>query len=107
MVRDFRVDKVLAVICAMDDSIVDSMVGSTGGEQSRFLLFPILVVDDRTVVVGTVIYMGLISFPAKLEEDGEVMEHFPFRNIVVCLPKCNWLIRRREIRNVGVWKAST
>ena len=42
---------------------------------------------DRSAVAGTMIYMPLISFPARLNEDGEVMEHFPFLNIVVCPPK--------------------
>jgi len=97
------VDLVLAAIGALDDSIVGSIVG----ELSLFLLFPFSVVDDRSAVAGTMIYMLLISFPARLQEDSEVMEHFPFQNILVCLPKSNWLIDRRESRNLGVWRAST
>ena len=81
IVRDFRVDLVLAAIGALDDSIVGSIVGSIlgsaiGGELSLFLLSS--VVDDSSVVAGTMIYMPLISFPVRLHEDGEVTEHFPF-----------------------------
>jgi hypothetical protein len=94
---------------AIIGSIVGSIVGSAIStlELSLFLLFPFSVVDDRSAIAGTMIYMPLISFPARLQEDGEVMEHFPFRNIVVCPPKSNWLIDRRESRKVGVWRAST
>jgi hypothetical protein len=107
IVRDFRVDLVLAAIGALDDSIVGSIVGSSVGEVSLFLLFPFSVDDDRSAVAETMIYMRLISFPARLQEDGKVMEHFPFRNIVVCPPKSKWLIDRRESRKVGVWRALT
>ena len=69
--------------------------------------FPFSVADDRSAIVGTMIYMPLISFPARLQEDGEVMEHSPFRNIFVCPPKSNWFMNRRESRKVGVWTAST
>ena len=97
-------DLVLAAICALDDSIVGSIVGSVivgsivgfaivgsivcsivgsivGSaiitlELSLFLFFPFSVVD-KSAVVGTMIYMPLISFPARVQEDGEVMEHFP------------------------------
>jgi hypothetical protein len=143
IVRDFRVDLVLAVKGALRseeagvfvDAIVGSIVGSAivgsivgsaivgsivgfaiigsivGSaistlELSLFLFFPFSVVD-KSAVAGTMIYMPLISFPVRLQEDGEVMEHFPFRNIIVCLPKSNWLIDRRESRKVGVWRAST
>jgi len=109
------VDLVLAAIGALDDSIVGSIlgsivgssVGSIVGELSLFLLCPFSVDDDSSAVAGTMIYMPLISFPARLQEDGDVMEHFPFRNIVVCPPKSNWMIDRRESRKVGVWRAST
>jgi hypothetical protein len=30
-----------------------------------------------SAVAGTMIYMPLIRFPARVQEDGEVMEHFP------------------------------
>ena len=108
-------DLILAAIGALDDSIVGSIVcsnecsivGSIVGELSLFVLVPFSVVEDMTAVAGTMIYMPLISSLGRLEEDGEVMEHFPFRNIVVCLPKSNWLIDRRESRGVGVWRAST
>jgi len=117
--RDFRVDLILAAIDALHDWIVGSIVcsilgwivgsivGSIVGELSLLLLFPFSVVDDRSAVTGTMIYMPLISFPARLQDDGEVMEHFPFRNIFICPPKSNWLIDRRESRKVGVWRAST
>jgi len=89
-------------------AIIGSIVGSAIStlELSLFLFFQFSVVDN-SAVAGTMIYMPLISFPATLQEDGEVMEHFPFRNIVVCPPKSNWLINRRESRKVGVWRAST
>jgi len=113
IVRDFRVDLVLAAIGALDDSIVGSIVRSIVGsivgsaivgsivgsaivgliigsaiigsivgsaistlELSLFLFFPFLVVD-KSVVAATMIYMPMISFPARVQEDGEVMEHFP------------------------------
>jgi hypothetical protein len=132
IVRDFPVDLVLAAIGTFADSIVGSIVdlfvgsaiiGSIVGsaiiglivgsvisalesELSLFLFLPFSVVDDRSVVAGTMIYMPLISFPARGQEDGKVMEHFPFRNIVVSPPKSNWLIDKRESRKVGVWRAS-
>ena len=96
-------DSVLAAIGAHDDSIVGSIVR----ELSLGLLCPFPVVHDRSAVAGTMIYMPLISFPVRLQEDGKVIEHFPFRNIVVCPPKSNWLIDRRRSRQVGVWRAST
>jgi len=73
-VKDFRVDLVSAALDALDGSIVGSIVG----ELSLFLLFPFLVVDDRSAVMGTMIYMPLSSFLARLQEDGEAMEHFLF-----------------------------
>jgi len=131
IVRDFQVDSGLAVEGALstaetggfidaiigvsEDSIVGSVVDSAfigsvistlESELSVFLCFPFSVVD-RSAVVGTMIYLPLISFPARFNEDGEVMEHFPFLNMVVCPPKSNWLIDRRESQNVGVWRAST
>ena len=80
--------------CAIVDSISDSAISPF--ELSLFLIFPFSEVD-KSVGAGTMIYMPLISFPAWLQEDGKVMEHFPFRNIVVCLPKSNWLIDRTEM----------
>jgi len=59
------------------------------------------------VVVGTMIYMQLISFPARLQEDGNLMEHFPCLTTVICPPKSNWLVDRRESPKVGIWRAST
>jgi len=124
IVRDFRVNLVLGAlrteeaggfVDAIVGSIVDSIVGSAivgsivgsaiigsivGSaistlELSLFLCFPFSVVD-KSAVAGTMINMAVISFPVRLQEDGEVMEHFPFWIIVVCPPKSNWLIDRRE-----------
>jgi hypothetical protein len=54
IVRDFRVDLVFAA------------VGALGYEHSLllFLLFP--VVDDRSAVAGTLMYMPLTSFPERV-----------------------------------------
>jgi len=84
---------VLAAIGAIDDSIVASIVGGL----SLFLICPFSVVCDMSALVGTMVYLPLISFPARLQEHGEVIQHFPFRTIVVCPPKFNWLIDRWEI----------
>jgi len=112
--RDFRVDLVLAAIGALDDlivvSIVDLIVGSaTSTLVSALSLFRFFLcsVVYRSAVAGTIIYMPLISFAATLQEDGKVMEHCLFLNIVVCPPKSKWLINRRETRKVEVWRAST
>jgi hypothetical protein len=92
IMRDFRVDLVLAAMSALDDSIVGSVivgwivgsviVGSIVGsaistlELCLFLFFPFSAVN-KSAVAGNIIYMTLISFPARVQEDGEVMEHFP------------------------------
>jgi len=109
------VDLVVAAIGALDDSIVGSIVHSIVGsivysivgDRSLFVLFSFSVVDDRSAVAGTIIYIALITLPARLQEDGEVLEHFPFRNIVICPPKSNRLINMRESQKVEVWRAST
>jgi len=132
IVKNFRVDLFLAAIGAFADSIVYSIVGlivgsaiigsivgsaiigsivgsaisALGSQLSFFLFLPFSIVDVRSAVAGTMIYMPLISFTARVEEDGEVMEHFPFRNIVICPPTSNWLIDQRDSRNVGVSRAS-
>ena len=83
IVRDFRVDLVLAVEGARgaDEAggFVDAIVGSAIStlELSLFLFFLFSVVD-KSVVAGTMIFMPSISFPARVQEDGEVKEHFPF-----------------------------
>ena len=66
-------DLVLAAIGALDDSIVGSaiiglIVGSAIStlEMSLFLFLPFSVVDDRSAVAGTMIYMPLISFSARV-----------------------------------------
>ena len=58
--------------------IVGCAIIALGSELSLVLFLPFLVVDDTSEVAGTMIYMPLISFPARVQEDGEVMEHFPF-----------------------------
>jgi hypothetical protein len=81
IVRRFRVDLVLAAIGALDHSIVGSIVGSiigsVAGEPSLILFFPLSVVDNRSAVAGNMIYMPLIRFPVRVQEDGEFIEHFP------------------------------
>jgi len=114
IVRDVRVDLVLAAICAFADSIVDLILGSIvgsaiialGSQLSLFLFLPFTVADDRSAVAGPMIDMQLISYPGRVQEDGKLMKYFPFRNIVVCPPKSNWLINKRESRKVEVWRAS-
>jgi hypothetical protein len=84
-VRDFGVDIILSIEGALkteeaggfvdvivgvsEDAIVglvvSSVISSLESELSLFLLSPILVVDDRSVVVGTVMYMPLISSPGE------------------------------------------
>jgi hypothetical protein len=93
---DFRIEEVGgfvdAIVGVSEDSIVGlvgSVISSLENELSLFLFLPFSVVDERSAVAGTIIHMPLIIFPARVQEDGEVMEHFPSRNIVVCLPKSN------------------
>jgi len=59
-------------------AIIGSIVGFAicTDELSLFLFFPCSVVD-KSAVAGTMIYLPLISFPARVQEDGEVIEHFP------------------------------
>ena len=68
------------------DLIADSVIGSTitcsvistlESLHSLFLFLTFLVVDDRSAVMGTMIYMHLISFPARVQEDGKVIEYCP------------------------------
>jgi len=105
------VDIILAVIGALDDSTVGSIVGSVIStlrrELSVFLFVSFSFDDDRSMVVGSISYMPLISILGRGQEGGGVMEHFPFRNIFICQPKSNWLINRQKCRKVGVWRAST
>jgi tetrahydromethanopterin S-methyltransferase subunit C len=96
-----------SIVGSIVDSIVGSVVSTLGTEVSLFLFLPFLVVDDRSTIAGTMIYIPLVSFPARVQEDGKVIEHFPFQNIVVCPPKSNWLIDRREGQKLEVWRAST
>jgi hypothetical protein len=69
IVRDFQVDLVLAVICALNDTVVVSIVGCIVGSaiESELSLVPFsLVIDDRSAILGTMIYMPLFSFPVSL-----------------------------------------
>jgi hypothetical protein len=88
-VTDFQVEFVLALICAHDDSIVGLIVGSIvhsiqgsivgsvgstlGSELFLYLRLPFLGVDDGSAVVGNMVYIPLVSFPARVQEDGEVI----------------------------------
>jgi hypothetical protein len=80
---DFRIEEVGgfvdAIVGVSEDSIVGlvgSVISSFENEFSLFLFLPFSVVDERSAVAGTMIYMPLIIFPARVQEDGEVMEHF-------------------------------
>jgi len=101
--EDSMVGSIVGLV--VGSATIGSMISTLESELShfRFLLFS--VVDERSAVTGTLIYMRLISFPARLQEDGEDMEHCQSRNIVICPPKSNWLIDRRQSQKVGVSKA--
>jgi len=93
---DFRIEGVGGfvdtIVGVSEDSIVSllgSEISSLESELSLFLFLPFAVVDERSAVTGTMIYIPLVIFAARVQEDGEVMEHFPSRNIVVCPPKSN------------------
>ena len=107
IVRDFQVDLVFSAVGALGGELSFGCELSLGGVLSLFLFLPFSVVGDRSAVAGTMIYIPLTSVPARVQEDCEVMEHFLFWNIVVCPPKSNWLIDRRESQKVRVWRAST
>jgi hypothetical protein len=66
-----------------------------------------LVVNDRSAVVGIMIYVTVFDFPVRVEKDIKVMEHFPFGNIGVCPATRKWLMDRSESRKVTVWSALT
>jgi len=72
--------------------VVGSVISSLEYELSLFLILPFLVVDDTSAVSRTRIYMPLLKFPARMQDHGEVMQHFLPRNVVVCLPNTNSLI---------------
>jgi hypothetical protein len=55
-----------AIVGDSEDSIVSSLIITLGSELSLFHFLPLSVVDDRNAVVGTMIYMPLTSFPAKV-----------------------------------------
>jgi len=81
--------------------------GTLGSELSLFRFLQLSVVDDRSAVAGPIIYIPLVSFLARVQEDSEVMEHFPFRNMVICPHKSNCVIDRRVRQKVGAWRALT
>jgi len=56
----------------------DSIVGSIVGELPLILLILYSAADDRSAVVGTMIYIPLVSFLMGLEENFQVGGHFPF-----------------------------
>lgn len=101
--------------CPLIDEIVGdsdaSIVGSSNitllSQLSLLLCLQLLVVNDWSAVVRTMLHMQLMRFLATLQDDDEVMKHFPCRNIDVFLPQSNWLINRRESQKVEVWRAST
>ena len=72
-----------AIVGDSEDSIVgwvvDSVISSLESELSLLLHVPFSVVDDRSAVAGTTMYMLLISLRARLLEDGKVMDHIPYR----------------------------
>jgi len=55
----------------VDSAIIGSLNSTLECELFLLLFLPFSVVD-RSAAVGTMIYMPLISFPARLLEDGEV-----------------------------------
>jgi len=73
-----------AIVGDSEDSIVGwavgSVISSLESQLSLVLHFPFSVVDDRSAVAGTTMYMPLISLPARLLEDGKVMDHIAGRN---------------------------
>jgi hypothetical protein len=85
--RGFQVDIKLTTIGALDGSTVDSIVGSgistLGSNQSLFQFILFSEVDDISAVVGTTIFMPLNGVPGRVQEDGEKMEDFLFKNIVM------------------------
>jgi uncharacterized membrane protein YccC len=90
---DFSVGSIVgsiigSIIGSMVGSIVGSAISALGCELFLFLLFS--VVNVRSAVAWTMIYMPFINFLARVQEDGEVMQHFPFQNIVLCPPKSNF-----------------
>jgi len=59
-------------------AIIGSIVGFAISTLELSLgLFFLFSVVDKSAGAGTMICMPLISFPARVQEDGEVMEHFP------------------------------
>ena len=65
-----------AIVGDSEDSIVGSLIITLESGLSLFLFLPLSEVDDRSGVGWTVIYMRLTSFPARVPENSEVMEHF-------------------------------
>jgi hypothetical protein len=94
-VKDVQVDTIWAMISTVNNSTISSIVGvivramiSTVESEQSFVPLPqLLVVDHMSAVSQTMISMPLISFPERVQKDDKVIEHFPFGNMVICLPK--------------------
>lgn len=65
------------------EEILGSSIIAHGIEVSLIICYQLLVVNDRSAVTGTIIYMPLNCYPAWLQDDCKVMNYCPFRNIVV------------------------
>jgi hypothetical protein len=72
------VDLVFAMIAALGGELSFGRELSLRGELSHFLYLPFSVVDASSAVAGTMIHMPLTSIPARVQEDGKLMEHFTF-----------------------------
>jgi hypothetical protein len=61
----------------VDSVIIGSVISTLEIELSLLLFLRFPVVDDRSAVAVTMIYMPLTSFLSRVQEDGKVMERFP------------------------------
>jgi hypothetical protein len=69
---DFEIMKELQV------DLVFAAVGALRGEMTISLFLRFAVVDDRSAVVGTIMYIPLNSCLGTVQEDCKYMEHFAF-----------------------------
>jgi hypothetical protein len=78
ILRDCPGDLVFPVIGTLDHTIRGRIVGSAISTRalSLFLVFLFSVVD-MSLVVGTMIYIALIRFSARVQEVSEVMKRLP------------------------------
>jgi len=83
IVSDFQVDSVFVAIGALGAELSSGCELSLGGERSRFRHLQFSVVDDSSVVAGTMIYLPLTSYPMRVQEDGEDVRGFPLTAIMV------------------------